>query len=128
MTAEAPADQIVHLREAVRLDPGFAPALLALGQAYFANQDYDSGGHYCWADAEGRSECAGSGFLSRAGVVLIPANYREAEDAFAFVSDAAAAAGGGEQPGRSGEPAREGWGCAVSAGDCGGSARSGLPL
>ena len=36
-----PAEQIRHLKESVRLDPGFSPALLALGKAYFANQQFD---------------------------------------------------------------------------------------
>jgi TolB-like protein len=36
-----PAEQIRHLKESVRLDPTFSPALMALGKAYFANQQFD---------------------------------------------------------------------------------------
>ena len=36
-----PAEQIRHLKESVRLDPTFSPAFLALGKAYFANQEFD---------------------------------------------------------------------------------------
>src|SRR6202034_3922868 len=36
-----PAEQIRHLKESVRLDPTFSPALLALGKSYFVNQQYE---------------------------------------------------------------------------------------
>ncbi|MBV8632624.1 MAG: tetratricopeptide repeat protein, partial [Silvibacterium sp.] len=42
MIAESPSERIVHLKEALRLNPSFTPAWFALGMAYFANQDYDS--------------------------------------------------------------------------------------
>lgn len=85
MTAEAPADRILRLKEAVRLNPGFAPAKLALGKAYFANQDYDSA-----ATAFGQMPTDASNALEadfdRGLSLFYTAHYLQAEDAFAFVA------------------------------------------
>lgn len=85
MTAEAPADRIPRLREAVRLNPGFAPAKLELGKAYFANQDYDSA-----AAAFGQMPTDAPNALEadfdRGLALFFTAHYLKAEDAFAFVA------------------------------------------
>ncbi len=59
-----PAEQIRHLKEAVRLDPTFSPALFALGKAYFANQQFEFGGHYPGTSAAQRSQRPGGGLRS----------------------------------------------------------------
>jgi tetratricopeptide (TPR) repeat protein len=85
LTAPLPAQQIQHLREAVRLDPGFAAAWLALGRAYFTNQDFDQAaatlGHLPKNDPN-----ALQAEFYRGLSFFFTGNYLEAEDAFAFVS------------------------------------------
>jgi tetratricopeptide (TPR) repeat protein len=84
MTAEAPSDRIVHLQEAVRLSPGFAPAKLALGKAYFANQDYDSAANILGQMPKDDPDALEADFY-RGLALLYTANYMGAQDAFAFV-------------------------------------------
>ena len=83
--AEAPGDRVVHLKEAVRLSPAFTPAWLALGKAYFANQEYDLAaatfGHLPKDDPN-----ALQADFYRGLAYFYTANYLKAEDAFAFVS------------------------------------------
>ena len=83
--AEAPTERIVHLKEALRLDPSFTPAWFTLGMAYFANQDYDSAaatlGHLPREDPK-----ALAADFYRGLSFFYTANYMKAEDAFAFVS------------------------------------------
>lgn len=82
---EAPTERIVHLKEALRLDPSFTPAWFTLGMAYFANQDYDSAavtlGHLPREDPK-----ALAADFYRGLSFFYTANYMKAEDAFAFVS------------------------------------------
>jgi tetratricopeptide (TPR) repeat protein len=82
---ESPAQRIVHLKEAVRISPAFMPAWLALGNAYFSNQDYDSAaatfGHLPKDDPN-----ALQADFYRGLALFYTANYMKAEDAFAFVS------------------------------------------
>jgi tetratricopeptide (TPR) repeat protein len=82
---EAPLDRIVHLKEAVRISPTFTPAWLALGRAYFANQEYDLA-----AATLGRLPVDDPHALEadfyRGLAYFYTANYMKAEDAFAFVS------------------------------------------
>jgi tetratricopeptide (TPR) repeat protein len=80
------AEQKIHLlKEAVRLDPGFAPAWLALGRAYFSNQDYEQAavtlGHLPTDDPN-----ALEADFYRGLAEFYIGNYMKAEDAFAFVS------------------------------------------
>ncbi len=84
LIAEAPSDRVVHLREAVRLSPGFAPARLALGKAYFANQDYDSAAAAFGQMPKDDPNALEADFY-RGLALLYTANYLGAEDAFAFV-------------------------------------------
>jgi tetratricopeptide (TPR) repeat protein len=85
LVAEDGQHSIQHLREAVKLDPNFAPAWLALGRAYFSHQDYEQA-----AATLGRlpkddpSALEADFYRGLAG--FFTGNYREAEDAFAFVS------------------------------------------
>ena len=80
-----PAEQIRHLKESVRLDPGFSPALLALGKAYFANQQFDLA-----ATTLGRLPLndpnAREADFDRGLAYFYIGSYIKAEDAFAFVS------------------------------------------
>lgn len=82
---EAPLDRITHLKEAVRISPTFMPAWLALGRAYFSNQDYDQAaatlGHLSVDDPN-----ALEADFYRGLSYFYTANYMKAEDAFAFVS------------------------------------------
>ena len=80
-----PAEQIRHLKESVRLDPSFSPALLALGKAYFANQQFDLS-----ATTLGRlprnDPNAREADFDRGLAYFYIGSYIKAEDAFAFVS------------------------------------------
>ena len=80
-----PAEQIRHLKEAVRLDPSFAPALFALGKAYFANQQFDLAattlGRLTRNDPNAREAD-----FDRGLAYFYLGSYVKAEDAFAFVS------------------------------------------
>ncbi|MGB7189109.1 MAG: tetratricopeptide repeat protein [Acidobacteriaceae bacterium] len=85
MTAEALDDRITHLREAVRLNPGFTPARLELGKAYFANQDYDSAAATFGQMPKDAANALEADF-DRGLAFLYTAHYLKAEDAFAFVA------------------------------------------
>ena len=78
-------DRIRHLREAVRLDPTYGPAWLALGDAYFAAQNYDEAavayGHLSRNDPN-----ALQADFHRGLAYFYTGKYLPAEDAFAFVS------------------------------------------
>ncbi len=80
-----PAEQIRHLKESVRLDPGFSPALLALGKAYFANQQFELAattlGRLPLSDPNAREAD-----FDRGLAYFYLGSYVKAEDAFAFVS------------------------------------------
>jgi tetratricopeptide (TPR) repeat protein len=80
-----PAEQIRHLKEAVRLDPSFSPGLLALGKAYFANQQFELA-----ATTLGRlprnDPNAREADFDRGLAYFYLGSYVKAEDAFAFVS------------------------------------------
>ena len=80
-----PAEQIRHLKESVRLDPSFSPALLALGKAYFANQQFELA-----ATTLGRlprnDPNAREADFDRGLAYFYLGSYVKAEDAFAFVN------------------------------------------
>jgi tetratricopeptide (TPR) repeat protein len=80
-----PDEQVRHLKEAVRLDPTFSPALLALGKAYFANQQFELA-----ATTLGRmprnDPNAREADFDRGLAYFYLGSYVKAEDAFAFVS------------------------------------------
>ncbi|MFY9937907.1 MAG: tetratricopeptide repeat protein [Silvibacterium sp.] len=83
--AEAPAERVIHLKEAVRLDPTFTPAWFALGMAYFANQDYDEAAATFGRLSKDDPRALEADFY-RGLAFFYTANYLKAEDAFAFVS------------------------------------------
>lgn len=76
-------ERIRHLREAVRLSPHFYPAWLALGKAYFANQNFEQAastlGHLTKDDPN-----ALEADFYRGLSFFYTGKYMEAEDAFAF--------------------------------------------
>lgn len=85
LIAPDPDDGIRRLSEAVRLDPHYTPALMALGMAYFNDQQYKTA-----AATLGRlptdSPHAREADFYRGLSFLRINNNREAEDAFAFVA------------------------------------------
>ena len=83
--AEAPSERIVHLKEALRLDPSFTPAWFGLGMAYFANQEYDSAAATFGRLSKEDPKALEADFY-RGLAFFYTANYLKAEDAFAFVS------------------------------------------
>ncbi len=78
-------EKIRHLRDAVRLDPSYGPAWLALGDACFAAQNYDEAaaayGHLSRNDPN-----ALQADFHRGLAFFYTGKYLPAEDAFAFVS------------------------------------------
>jgi tetratricopeptide (TPR) repeat protein len=80
-----PEEQIRHLKEAVRIDPTFAPALLALGKAYFTDQQFELA-----ATTLGRLPLndpnAREADFDRGLAYFYLGSYVKAEDAFAFVN------------------------------------------
>jgi tetratricopeptide (TPR) repeat protein len=80
-----PSEQVRHLKEAVRLDPGFTPALFALGKAYFANQQFDLAASTLGRLPRNDSHALEADFL-RGLAYFYLGSYVRAEDAFAFVS------------------------------------------
>jgi tetratricopeptide (TPR) repeat protein len=85
LVAETPQQSVDHLREATRLDPDFAPAWLALGRAYFTNQDYEHAATTLGRLPKDDPNALEADFY-RGLACFFTGNYREAEDAFAFVS------------------------------------------
>ncbi|MFT4114155.1 tetratricopeptide repeat protein [Silvibacterium sp.] len=85
VTTDSPTDRIVHMREAVRLSPSFMPAWLALGRAYFSNQNYDEAAETLGHLSKDDPNALEADFY-RGLAFFYTANYMKAEDAFAFVS------------------------------------------
>ena len=85
IVADNPKDAIDHLREAVQVDPDFPPAMLALGRAYFSDQDYDEAAATLGRMPKNDPHALQADFY-RGMAFFYTGNYREAEDAFAFVS------------------------------------------
>ena len=85
LVVDAPDQQIAHLQEAVRLVPNFAPGLLALGRAYFTNQDYGQAAATLDKVPKDDFEALEAQFY-RGLALFYTGNYRDAEGAFAFVS------------------------------------------
>jgi Flp pilus assembly protein TadD/TolB-like protein len=83
---ETTADlRIRRLKEAVRLDPSFNPALFALGKAYYANQQYELAANTFGLLPKDASTAREADFY-RGLAYLYIGSYVKAEDAFAFVS------------------------------------------
>jgi tetratricopeptide (TPR) repeat protein len=80
-----PAEQIRHLKESVRLDPSFSPALMALGKAYFANQQFDLAATTLGRLPRNDANALEADF-DRGLAFFYLGTYVKAEDAFAFVN------------------------------------------
>ncbi len=78
------ADRVRHLKEATQLNPKFSLGWLALGQAYFANQQYELAaaalGHFPKNDPN-----ALYAEFYRGLAFFYTGNYAKAEDAFGFI-------------------------------------------
>jgi tetratricopeptide (TPR) repeat protein len=85
MVEADPKEQVRHLREAVRLDPTFAPALFALGKAYFADQQFEQAATTLGRLSRNDPNAREADFL-RGLAYFYLGSYVKAEDAFAFVS------------------------------------------
>ncbi len=78
-------DSITRLKQAVRLDPKYAPALFALGMAYFSNQQYDLAAVTLGRLPTNAVNAREADFY-RGLAYLYTGAYEKSEDAFAFVS------------------------------------------
>lgn len=85
MIAEAPSDRIAPLREAVKLSPSFVPARLELGNAYFANQNYEEAAT-TFGQMPADDPNALKADFDRGLALFYTGSYLKAEDAFAFVA------------------------------------------
>lgn len=85
LTGDSSDKQIAHLKDAVRLDGSFTPARLALGRAYFADQEYAEAATTLGELPKDNANALEADFY-RGLALFYTGNYREAEDAFAFVS------------------------------------------
>jgi tetratricopeptide (TPR) repeat protein len=83
LATESAKDAIPYLRDAVKLDPDFATAWLALGRAQFTNQDYEEAAVTLGHLPKDNSNALEADFY-RGLACFYTGNYRE--DAFAFVS------------------------------------------
>jgi tetratricopeptide (TPR) repeat protein len=83
--AQNPKDAVAHLREVVKLDPDFGPAWLALGRAYFSDQDYPEAATTLGRLRKDDPNALEADFY-RGLACFYTGDYRQAEDAFAFVS------------------------------------------
>jgi tetratricopeptide (TPR) repeat protein len=86
LVAENSKQGIEDLKEAVKLSPGFPPAWLALGRAYFSSEQYDEAAASLGHLPADNSDALEADFY-RGLAFFFTGNYREAEDAFAFVSN-----------------------------------------
>ncbi len=127
LTADNSDKQIAHLKEAVRLDENFQPARLALGRAYFADQDYDQAATTLGQLPKDNANALEADFY-RGLALFYTGNYRDAEDAFAFVTTRLPLPEVVNNQGVAATRRGENAGGAVPAGDCGGPPGSGLPL
>jgi tetratricopeptide (TPR) repeat protein/TolB-like protein len=83
LTEDSIGERIRHLREAVRLAPHFSPATLALGKAYFANQNFDLAATTLGSLSKDDPNALEADFY-RGLALFYTGKYLEAEDAFAF--------------------------------------------
>jgi tetratricopeptide (TPR) repeat protein len=83
LTEESAEERIRHLREAIRISPAFYPAWLALGKAYFANQNYELSATTLGHLPKDYPNALEADFY-RGLAFFYTGKYLEAEDAFAF--------------------------------------------
>ncbi|HZU08648.1 MAG TPA: tetratricopeptide repeat protein [Pseudacidobacterium sp.] len=83
LTEDSIGERLRHLREAVRLAPHFSPAMLALGKAYFYNQNFDLAAATLGNLPKDDPNALEADFY-RGLAFFYTGKYLEAEDAFAF--------------------------------------------
>jgi Tfp pilus assembly protein PilF/TolB-like protein len=83
LTEDSLNERIRHLREAMRLAPHFYPAMLALGKAYFSNQNFDLAATTLGNLPKDDPNALEADFY-RGLAFFYTGRYLEAEDAFAF--------------------------------------------
>lgn len=85
LVEDSSTERIRHLKEAVRLSPDYYPAWLALGRAYFDNQQYEL--TYASLGKLPRTDPnALEAQFYRGLSFFFTGNYAKAEDAFAFIT------------------------------------------
>ena len=85
LVEDTPAERTKHLKEAVRLDPTYTPAWLALGRLYFRQQEFELAAAALAKVPRSDPRALGASFdLGLAS--FYTGNYPQAEDAFAFVA------------------------------------------
>ena len=85
LVEDTPAERAKHLQEAVRIDPGYYPAWLALGRLYFHQQQYELAAAAFSKIPSTDSGALGAAF-NRGLSSFYTGNYVQAEDSFAFVA------------------------------------------
>lgn len=83
ITDESAGERIRHLRETIRLTPNFYPAWLALGRAYFSNQNFELAASTLGRLPKDYPDALEADFY-RGLAFFYTGKYLEAEDAFAF--------------------------------------------
>jgi tetratricopeptide (TPR) repeat protein len=85
LVENAPAERAKHLQEAVRIDPAYYPAWLALGQLYFHQQQYELSA-VAFAKIPNGDSAALQAAFDRGLASFYTGNYFQAEQSFAFVA------------------------------------------
>ncbi len=85
LVEDTAAERIKHLKEAVQLDPSYDPAWLALGRAYFHEQEYESASAAFGKIPSADPSALGASFY-RGLASFYTGNYVQAEESFAFVA------------------------------------------
>ncbi|MHB1023845.1 MAG: tetratricopeptide repeat protein [Acidobacteriaceae bacterium] len=78
-------ERIRHLKLAVQISPNYAPAILALGKAYFANEQYDQAANTFAMISHEDPQALEAGFYLGLSY-FYTGKYAKAEAAFAFVA------------------------------------------
>ena len=104
ITESDQAERLRHLQQAVKLSPGFGPAWMALGREDYSGQQYEQAAAAFAKVGRDDPDALEAGFLSRAFAACSPANYAQAERAFAAVAARLAAGRGTQQRGRGHQP------------------------
>jgi tetratricopeptide (TPR) repeat protein len=85
VTATQDAERIDDLTSAVQLTPNFAPAVLALGKAYFATEKYTEAADTLAGVSQSEPQALEASFYEGLADLYI-GHYPQAEQAFAFVT------------------------------------------
>jgi len=85
LVEDTAAERTKHLKEAARLDPSYDQAWLALGRAYFHEQEYESASA-AFGKIPATDPSALSAAFYRGLASFYTGNYAQAEESFAFVA------------------------------------------